>query len=201
MEVGKCSPTELQPVQVEGRGGGLVGRFGGCLWCPEGWGARKAGRKPLSTRHVHPRGFPSTVLPAAAPELSRWAQTCPLASRPSSPPAAASSVPASLPLPSAPVVPSGRHSPFPQRCLLPGLRPRLFLGIFFVLPRLGAPRPAPDCRLVSPWGLALVTAKPRTSAWSQALHAGPRQEGAAHAHMWKENTVVCHSTASSGGWS
>lgn len=25
--------------------------------------ARKAGRKPLSTRHFHPRGFPSMVLP------------------------------------------------------------------------------------------------------------------------------------------
>lgn len=89
-----------------------MGRCGGCLWHPEGREARKAGRKPLSTRHFHPRGFPFMVLPGAAPGLSRWAQTCPLASRPSSHPAAASSLPPP-PCLSAPctVVPSGLHSP------------------------------------------------------------------------------------------
>lgn len=82
--------------------------------------------------------------------------------------------PASLPLPSAPWCPQVSTVPLtPQRCPPPGLRPRLFLGIFFVLPRPGAPRPAPRCRLVSPWGLALLPAKPLSSAWVRLCALGP----------------------------
>ena len=82
--------------------------------------------------------------------------------------------PASLPLPSAPWCPQVSTVPLtPQRCPPPGLRPRLFLGGVFVLPRLGAPRPAPRCRLVSPWGLALLPAKPLSSAWVRLCALGP----------------------------
>lgn len=88
-----------------------MGRCGGCLWHPEGREARKAGRKPLSTRHFRPRGFPSTVLPGAAPELSRWAQTCPSASRQSSPLQPHPHCPHLLASAQCALVPSGLYSP------------------------------------------------------------------------------------------